>query len=61
MDSWLVPAAQPKVPQKSLAHLDITRSSVKPQLSAALGFAARVKVKYTETARGGLAVNVIEC
>jgi hypothetical protein len=35
--------------------------ALNPQVSATLGAAGALKVKYKETARGGLAVNVIEC
>ncbi len=61
MDTWLAQDQQPKVPEKSLAYPWLTSLAVKPQVSDTLTTAAQVKVKYKETARGGLAVNVIEC
>lgn len=62
MDSWLTPSSRErKVPEKSLVALPSTKLSLKPQVTKALREAADVKVKYKETARGGLAVNVIEC
>ncbi|MFG3253236.1 tyrosine-type recombinase/integrase [Streptomyces sp. NPDC048172] len=62
MDSWLAPSsAGQKVPEKSLTTLPITMLDLKPQVTKLLREAADVKVKYKETARGGLAVNVIEC
>jgi integrase len=61
MDSWFASASGPEVPEKSLAHLGLTNLVLKPQVSATLRAAAALKVKYKETARGGLAVNVIEC
>ncbi|WP_344534328.1 hypothetical protein [Streptomyces albiaxialis] len=62
MDSWLTPSGTGrKVPEKSLATLPITKLDLKPQVTKLLREAADVKVEYKETARGGLAVNVIEC
>ncbi|WP_432069500.1 hypothetical protein [Streptomyces sp. AA1529] len=62
MDSWLAPNRRGrKVPEKSLAALPVTKLSVNPQVEELLQEAADVKVKYKETARGGLAVNAIEC
>jgi hypothetical protein len=61
MDSWFVSDSEPKVPEKSLAHLGLSKLALKPQVSATIRAAADMKVKYKETARGGLAVNVVEC
>ncbi|MFI0721885.1 tyrosine-type recombinase/integrase [Streptomyces sp. NPDC021224] len=61
MDSWFATGATPEVPEKSLAHLELSKLTLKPQVSATFRAAAALKVKYKETARGGLAVNVIEC
>ncbi|MFI0942823.1 tyrosine-type recombinase/integrase [Streptomyces sp. NPDC021020] len=61
MDSWFASTSGPEVPEKSLAHLGLTNLVLKPQVSATLRAAAALKVKYKEkTARGGLAVNVID-
>ncbi len=57
MDGWLSDIPQPNVPQKSqtlaMRHVIATQSGDPT--------AATMKVKYKETARGGLAVNVVEC
>lgn len=62
MDSWLADHGQVrKVPEKSLGALPAAVETLKPQVTSMIDDAAAVKVKYKETARGGLAVNVIEC
>jgi integrase len=61
MDAWLVQDQRLKVPEKSLAFRSPSTLSLKPQVSGTFKSAAQLKVKYKETARGGLAVNVIEC
>ncbi|WP_329174401.1 tyrosine-type recombinase/integrase [Streptomyces sp. NBC_01477] len=61
MDTWLASDQQRKVPEQSLAPSWLTPESLKPQVTATAWGAADMKVKYKETARGGLAVNVIEC
>ncbi|MFF7156390.1 tyrosine-type recombinase/integrase [Streptomyces sp. NPDC008139] len=61
MDAWLIRGEGPKVPEKSLTLKRITHQLLKPQVTAAAMFGTDMKVKYKETARGGLAVNVIEC
>ncbi|MFE7131652.1 integrase [Streptomyces sp. NPDC057638] len=60
MDSWLA-EDQHKVPEKSLAAGWASGLALKPQLRGMITMAATMKVKYKETARGGLAVNIIEC
>ena len=62
MGSWLAPSSRErKPPEKSLAALPSTNLSLKPLVTEVLREAADVKVTYKETARRGLAVNVIEC
>jgi hypothetical protein len=61
MDAWLDDRPQPKVPEKSLLADWIKKI---PTLSLAKGpvtQGAPLSVKYKETARGGLAVNIVEC
>ncbi|MEV3870636.1 hypothetical protein [Streptomyces sp. NPDC049906] len=60
MDSWLADAGR-KVPEKSLAADWATDLTLKPQLRGMINMTDTVNVKYKETARGGLAVNIIEC
>ncbi|MFI6288261.1 hypothetical protein ACIBCM_26535 [Streptomyces sp. NPDC051018] len=60
MDSWLA-GDQHKVPEKSLAAGWGITSTLKLQVNSMINSADAVKVKYKETARGGLAVNIIEC
>jgi len=61
MDEWLDDAPEQNVPEKSPAASWIGLYLKKMQVSGHLGHAAPMKVKYKETSRGGLAVNVIEC
>ena len=61
MDSWLDADSRPKVPEKSLVAPWLTEVTMKSQVSDLMTYAGTVKVKYKETSRGGLAVNVIEC
>ena len=61
MDGWLAPTPPPNVPVKSLAAPWLKKLTINAQVRSALEAAAPMKVKYKETARGGLAVNVIEC
>ncbi|MGW0557316.1 hypothetical protein ACWDZ6_24590 [Streptomyces sp. NPDC002926] len=61
MDAWLTQDQQQKVPEKSPATPWITSLTVNPQVKGLIKSAEHVKVKYKETSRGGLAVNVIEC
>ncbi|GAA0448990.1 hypothetical protein [Streptomyces olivaceiscleroticus] len=61
MDAWLEDRRQPKVPEKSLLTEWI--KAIPPNLQVK-GLAAQgvpMSAKYQETARGGLAVNVVEC
>lgn len=60
MDAWLAPA-QPIVPEKSLLAGWIKTLPSNPQVKELVAQGARMSVKYKETARGGLAVNIIEC
>ncbi|WP_330173504.1 hypothetical protein OG875_07900 [Streptomyces sp. NBC_01498] len=60
MDSWFTNTGR-KVPEKSLLAELVTNIALKPQLRSLISTADTVKVKYKETARGGLAVNIIEC
>ncbi|WP_445396223.1 hypothetical protein ACSMX9_21755 [Streptomyces sp. LE64] len=50
-----------KVPEKSLAADWATGLALKPHLRSMITMVAATNVKYKETARGGLAVNIIEC
>lgn len=61
MDTWLASDQQRKVPAKSLVPSWPGPKSLKPQATAITWGAADVKVKYKETARSDLAVNIIEC
>jgi integrase len=61
MDGWLAEDQQPEVPEKSLPWSQIAQAATSPHVSAVFRKPAHMKVKYKETARGGLAVNVIEC
>ncbi|SCG07236.1 MULTISPECIES: tyrosine-type recombinase/integrase [unclassified Streptomyces] len=61
MDSWLAQDQERKVPEMSLAALLTSPSVVGSQLKRMIGSAEHLNVKYKETARGGLAVNIIEC
>ncbi|WP_442738360.1 tyrosine-type recombinase/integrase [Streptomyces pseudogriseolus] len=61
MDAWLEDRHQPKVPEKSLLAGWIKKIPPNPQVKGLVAQGARMSVKYKETARGGLAVNIIEC
>ncbi|MFE2430688.1 integrase [Streptomyces sp. NPDC059373] len=61
MDTWFAPDQPQKVPEKSLAVPWTKKLTIKPQLTGMIKSTGDMKVKYKETARGGLAVNVIEC
>lgn len=64
MDGWFVQDHLPvrqNVPEKSLMAELVARSKASPQVSGMIRPSADMKVKYKETARGGLAVNIIEC
>ncbi|MFE3634704.1 hypothetical protein [Streptomyces sp. NPDC059168] len=61
MDAWLDQDPPRFVPQESPAVEWIKEMNLNPQLKALFASGASMKVKYKETARGGLAVNIIEC
>ncbi|WP_328879189.1 tyrosine-type recombinase/integrase [Streptomyces sp. NBC_00299] len=61
MDAWLEDRHQPKVPEKSLLAVWIKKIPPNPQVKGQVAQGALMSVKYKETARGGLAVNIIEC
>ena len=61
MDVWFGEDQQQKIPEKSLATPWIKKLAMNPQVSSMIKFDTDMKVKYKETSRGGLAVNVIEC
>ncbi|MEU5303289.1 hypothetical protein ACH4YO_04180 [Streptomyces noursei] len=61
MDAWLEDRHQPKVPEKSLPAEWIKKIPPNPQVKGMVVQGAPMSVKYKETARGGLAVNIIEC
>jgi integrase len=61
MDAWLEQDHQRKIPQKSLLAGWTTKLTMNPQVKDLIGSGPNMKVKYKETARGGLAVNIIEC
>ena len=60
MDAWFAPLEM-DLPRYSLGPQMITGESIKLMVSAMMGAKVDMKVKYKETSRGGLAVNVIEC
>ena len=59
--SWLEDRSQPKVPEKSLLAEWAKKIPTNSQVKGPVELCAPLSVKYKETARGGLAVNVIEC
>ncbi|MFD5473590.1 transposase, partial [Streptomyces sp. NPDC127105] len=59
--AWLRDPSQPKVPEKSLLALRATQLPSNMQVKDIVRRWADMSTKYKETARGGLAVNVIEC
>ncbi|MFD8430283.1 integrase [Streptomyces coelicoflavus] len=61
MDAWLTQDQQPILPEKSLAAGWSKTIALNPQVTELIASGASMKVKYKETARGGLAVNIIEC
>ncbi|MEU7087828.1 hypothetical protein [Streptomyces achromogenes] len=62
MDAWLEHRHRPKVPEKPLLAEWIKKApQKKPQVQGLVAQVAPMSVKYKETARGGLAVNIIEC
>ncbi|MDX3246743.1 hypothetical protein [Streptomyces sp. ME18-1-4] len=61
MDAWLGQDRLMNVPEKSPATEWIKKLIPNPQVKGLIASAASMNVKYKETARGGLAVNIIEC
>jgi integrase len=67
MDSWFESAEAPNTPRieilpgDSLAVVEASLILAQPQFRASVSKNADMKIKYKETSRGGLAVNVIEC
>ncbi|MGW5510715.1 hypothetical protein ACWEV9_23510 [Streptomyces albogriseolus] len=61
MDAWLQDPSRPKVPKKSLPITNASRIPSNMQVKGIARQGADMSVKYKETARGGLAVNIIEC
>ncbi|MFF5345371.1 tyrosine-type recombinase/integrase [Streptomyces althioticus] len=61
MDAWLERERQPILPEKSLPAGWTKKVIPNPQVRELIASGASMKVKYKETARGGLAVNIIEC
>ncbi|MEV6295827.1 hypothetical protein AB0M41_36615 [Streptomyces sp. NPDC051896] len=49
------------VPEKSPAAEQIKKITVNAHVKALIAPGTSMNVKYKETARGGLAVNIIEC
>jgi integrase len=60
MDAWFAPPA-PILPQDSPGPFRIMIPSPRQQVDSMIAGKLDMKVKYKETSRGGLAVNVIEC
>jgi hypothetical protein len=60
MDAWFAPL-ETDLPGYSLGSYSITGESLKLMVKAMISAKVDMKVKYKETSRGGLAVNVIEC
>ncbi len=61
MDAWLRNPSRPKVPEKSLRTWIAPQTPSNMQVKGIARQGADMSVKYKETARGGLAVNIIEC
>ncbi|MFF4746851.1 tyrosine-type recombinase/integrase [Streptomyces sp. NPDC001268] len=61
MDGWFEDRSLPILPENSLTVFDLGRFLKKSQVNGVYSPASGLKVKYKETARGGLAVNIIEC
>ncbi|MFI0167024.1 hypothetical protein [Streptomyces sp. NPDC017095] len=60
MDAWLQASSRPKVPEKPLLACRATQLPPNMQAKGMMRQGDK-SVKYKETARGGLAVNIIEC
>lgn len=61
MDSRLGQGQPQIVPEKSLLTGWIKKLTPNPQVKELIASGTTMNVKYKETARGGLAVNIIEC
>ncbi|MFG3243153.1 MULTISPECIES: hypothetical protein [unclassified Streptomyces] len=61
MDTWLEQGYRRRIPQKSLPAGSATQLTMNPQVKGLISVAGDVSVKDKETARGGLAVNVVKC
>ncbi|GGN51678.1 hypothetical protein GCM10012285_42030 [Streptomyces kronopolitis] len=61
MDTWLEQDQPRIVPEKSPAAGWIKKMALNSQVKGLITSGASMNVKYKETARGGLAVNIIEC
>jgi integrase len=61
MSGWFEDHSHPVLPENSLKLPKLVIPAQFSQVSGASKSASLMKVKYKETARGGLAVNVIEC
>lgn len=60
MDSWFAPL-ETDLPRYSLGSMLISVPGLEAQVRGMIDAKSDMKVKYKETSRGGLAVNVIEC
>ncbi|MFJ5817809.1 tyrosine-type recombinase/integrase [Streptomyces sp. NPDC093108] len=61
MDAWLEQDHQRKIPEKSLLMGWTSQLTMKPQVKDLIDCGPHMNVKDKETARGGLAVNVVKC
>ena len=61
MDSWLGQDQPQIVPEKSLLTGWIKKLTPNPQVKELITSGTTMNVKYKGTARGGLAVNIIDC
>jgi len=61
MDTWLEQDRPRNVSEKSLLTEWIKKFPLNPQVKEVIESGALTNVNYKETARGGLAVNIIEC
>lgn len=61
MDGWFEDDSLPVLPENSLAAVDLAAIVRNAQVGDLEALHASMYVKYKETARGGLAVNIIEC
>ncbi|MEE1763864.1 hypothetical protein PUR53_33365 [Streptomyces sp. SP18BB07] len=61
MDAWLDQDQLRIIPEKSPGAEWNKKTPLNPQVKDLAAASADMSVKYKETARGGLAVNIIEC